>query len=58
MKLLMLIWIIAAMVLMIFGWGWILVDKNNEKHKKAQYIVLAVSSFMLAVYFIVFLVLK
>ena len=54
----MLIWIIAAMVLMIFGWTWILVDKNNEKHKKAQYIVLAVSSFMLAVYFIVFLVLK
>ena len=52
MRLFWLIWLVASMALMIFGWIRILVYKGDEKKQRSQYIILAVASFMMTAYFI------
>ena len=46
---------IVGTVLLIGGNVWAHVDRKNEKRKKAPAILIAIASFMLVIYFLVFM---
>ncbi len=54
MKAFVIIWLVVVWVLLIVGWIWFFLDRKNEKRNKTPMILLAIGSFMLAIYFLVF----
>ena len=54
MKVFFLIWVIMGTVLLIGGNVWAYMDRKSEKRRKAPAILIAVASFMLVIYFLVF----
>lgn len=54
MKAFVIIWLVVVWVLLIVGWIWYFLDRKNEKRNKTPMILLAIGSFMLAIYFLVF----
>ncbi len=55
MKAFLIIWMVVVWIMLIVGWVWYYLDRKNEKRNKAPMILLATGNFMLAVYFIVFM---
>lgn len=54
MKVFILIWAIVQVVLLVAGFAWAIIDRKNPKRKKASAILIAVASFMIAIFFLVF----
>ena len=44
---------IVQLVLLVIGGVWAFIDRKNEKRKKTPLILMAIGSFMVAVYFLV-----
>ena len=44
---------IVQLVLLVTGGVWAFIDRKNEKRKKTPMILMAIGSFMLAVYFLI-----
>lgn len=55
MKAFIIIWVIVQSVLLFVGWGWAIIDRKSKNRKKTPWIFIVVGSFMLAIYFLVFL---
>lgn len=53
MRVFIYIWMIVQLVLLIIGGVWSFIDRKSEKRKKAPLILIAIGSFMLAIYFLV-----
>ena len=53
MKIFIYIWSIAQLVLLVTGGVWTFIERKNEKRKKTPLILMAIGSFMLAIYFLV-----
>ncbi len=54
MKILLYIWSVVQLLLLITGSVWIIIDIKNKKLKKTPLILIAIGSFMMAIYFLVF----
>ena len=55
MKVFIITWTIIQAVLLIVGWVWTFLDRKSKKRKKTPMYFIAIGSFMLAIYFLVFL---
>lgn len=44
---------IVQLVLLVIGGVWTFIDRKSEKRKKAPLILIAIGSFMVAIYFLV-----
>ena len=55
MRVFIYIWMIVQLVLLVIGGVWTFIDRKNEKRKKTPLILIAIGSFMLAIYFLVLL---
>jgi len=53
MRVFIYIWMIVQLVLLVIGGVWTFIDWKNEKRKKTPMILMAIGSFMLAIYFLV-----
>lgn len=53
MRVFIYIWMIVQLVLLVIGGVWTFIDRKNETHKKTPMILIAIGSFMLAIYFLV-----
>ena len=53
MKVFLYIWMIAQLVLLVTGGVWTFMDRKSEKRKKTPMILIAIGSFMMAIYFLV-----
>jgi len=49
------VWLIVMWLVLIAGWVWYYLDKNNEKRKKTPMILIAIGSFMMAIFFLILL---
>lgn len=52
MKTVLLIWAIVQAVLIIIGWSFVLICRNNAEKKKLGYLLCAVGNTMMAAFFI------
>ena len=55
MKVFILIWAIVQVALLLAGFVWVFLDRKSPKRKKAPMIIIAVASFMMVVFFLVFM---
>ncbi len=53
MRVFIYIWMIVQLVLLVIGGVWTFIDRKNETRKKTPMILIAIGSFMLAIYFLV-----
>ena len=53
MRIFIYIWMIVQLALLIIGGVWAFIDRKNETRKKTPLILIAIGSFMLAIYFLV-----
>ena len=53
MKVFLYIWMIVQLVLLVTGGVWTFIDRKSEKRKKAPMILIAIGSFMMAIFFLV-----
>ena len=54
MRVFLYIWMIVQLVLLVTGGVWTFIDWKNEKRKKTPMILMAIGSFMVAIFFLVF----
>ena len=55
MSVLLYIWLAITWLLLITGWVWTIFDKKGVRAKKTPWILIAVGSFMLAAFFLFFI---
>lgn len=53
MKIFIYSWTIVQLVLLVTGGVWTFIDWKDEKRKKTPMILIAIGSFMLAIYFLI-----
>ena len=54
MRVFLYIWMIVQLVLLVIGGVWAFIDRKNEKRKKTPLVFMAIGSFMVAAYFLIF----
>ena len=55
MKVFILIWTLVGLILLIGGNVWAYLDRKNENRRKAPAILIIIGSFMLVIFFLVFM---